>query len=210
MISTILIMMIGAMVGFGICSLVTITKMKTSSNNMELGALRKEISYLTEHVSGFKSSIATIDNKLDLGMKDIRTQLNSIKSASVEAYESIDKLTGNINELNDSFECMSNEFPDMLKGIDENVEQIYDFTENTKKMAEEIKYHITDDGQNFEAIKSDLATITEEAKGIRELKSDLDKVKTYLLQHQIDDIQLRDLICRQTNNLKNHIRNRKR
>lgn len=211
MLSTILIMMIGAVVGFGICSLVTITKMKTSSNNMELGALRKEISYLTEHVSGFKSSIANLDGKFDIAIKNIGKQLNSIDVASVEAYESIDKLTGNINELNDSVECMNNEFADTLKGIDENVDQIYDFTQNTKKMAEEIKYHLTDDGQNFEAIRTDLSTVTEDVKGIKYLRGALDKAIIYFdLKLKDDNDKLKVLMCSQTNNLKNHIRNRKR
>lgn len=75
----ILASVLGAIVGFSIYSSVTAIKMQRNSyKNIELKELKKEIGYLTEHISGFKSSIATIDSKLDLGMKDIRNQLNWI------------------------------------------------------------------------------------------------------------------------------------
>lgn len=112
----------------------------------------------------------------------INALTNAGRFRKVEKTEEINKIEQLIEEnryLSDQVASCKNRL--------ENIENKADIDHKViNKKLESIEFHITDDGQNFEAVKTDLE---------------------YLEDKFID---IERLMCRQTNNLKNCIVNKRR
>lgn len=82
---------------------------------------------------------------------------------------------------------------------------------NTKNKLDVAERMISNSSGQLEDIKNDLEVVMEEVKGIKNIGGALNKAIIYFdFKIKDDKKELQALICRQANNLKNQIRNKKK